>query len=138
MRLSNRPRYAISAMVNLALVKQPNSITLGDIAQLDNVSISYLEQIFANLRCHGLVEGIRGPGGGYHLLRSAEEITIAQIIAAVDKQPGKINPLAIANHSVSEAECLWSELSTHLYDFLNQITLADLVQRWSHLRQCQL
>jgi Rrf2 family iron-sulfur cluster assembly transcriptional regulator len=135
MRLSNRPRYAISAMVSLALVKQPNSVTLGDIAQLDNISISYLEQIFASLRHHGLVEGIRGPGGGYHLVRSAEEITIAQIIAAVDKQPGKLNPLAIANNSVSEAERIWNEFSTRLYDFLNQITLADLARHWSHLRQ---
>ncbi|MGR6036405.1 MAG: Rrf2 family transcriptional regulator [Candidatus Nitrosoglobus sp.] len=132
MRLSNRPRYAISAMVNLALVKQPNSVTLGDMAQLDNISISYLEQIFASLRHHGLVEGIRGPGGGYHLVRSAEEITIAQIIAAVDKQPGKLNPLAIANNSVSEAERIWNELSTRLYNFLNQITLADLARHWSH------
>jgi Rrf2 family iron-sulfur cluster assembly transcriptional regulator len=137
MRLSNRPRYAISAMVNLALVKQPNSVTLGDIAQLDNISISYLEQIFASLRHHGLVEGIRGPGGGYHLVRSAEEITIAQIIAAVDKQPGKLNPLAIASNSVSEAERIWNEFSARIYDFLNQITLADLAQRWPHLHQRQ-
>ncbi|QBQ55605.1 Rrf2 family transcriptional regulator [Nitrosococcus wardiae] len=136
MRLSNRPRYAISAMMNLALAKQPSSVTLGDIAQLDNISVSYLEQIFANLRHHGLVEGVRGPGGGYHLARAAEEITIAEIIAAVDKQPGKLNPLAIANNSVSEAERLWNDFSVRLYDFLNQITLADLTQRWPHLREC--
>ncbi|ADJ28322.1 Rrf2 family transcriptional regulator [Nitrosococcus watsonii] len=132
MRFSNRPRYAISAMMNLALVKQQETVTLGDIAQLDNISVSYLEQIFASLRHHGLVEGIRGPGGGYHLTRTAEKITIAEIIAAVDKQPGKLNPLAIATNSVSEAERLWHDFSTRLYDFLNQITLADLAQRWPH------
>jgi Rrf2 family iron-sulfur cluster assembly transcriptional regulator len=125
-------------MVSLALAKQPGSVTLRDIAQLGNISISYLEQIFASLRGHGLVEGIRGPGGGYHLVRSAEEITIAEIIAAVDKQPGTLNPLAIANNSISEAECIWNEFSTQLYNFLNQITLADLAQRWSHLRQRRL
>lgn len=136
MRLTNRPRYAISAMMNLALVKQPGSVTLGDIAQLDNISVSYLEQIFASLRHHGLVEGVRGPGGGYHLARAAEEITVAEIIAAVDKQPGKLNPLAIASNSVSEADRLWNEFSARLYDFLNQITLADLARRGPPPQQC--
>jgi Rrf2 family transcriptional regulator, iron-sulfur cluster assembly transcription factor len=135
MRFSNRPRYAISAMINLALATQPKSVTLGKIARLDNISVSYLEQIFASLRRHGLVEGMRGPGGGYHLARSAEEITVAQIIAAVDKQPGKPNPLAIANNSISEAERLWHGFSARLYDFLNQITLADLTRRWLHLHR---
>ncbi len=114
-------------MLNLA--KQPSSVTLGKIARLDNVSISYLEQIFASLRYNGLVEGVRGPGGGYHLARSADEITVAQIIAAVDKQPSKPNSLAITNHSISEAECLWNDFSMQLYNFLNQITLADLARR---------
>jgi Rrf2 family transcriptional regulator, iron-sulfur cluster assembly transcription factor len=135
MRFSNRPRYAISAMINLALATQPKSVTLGKIARLDNISVSYLEQIFASLRRHGLVEGMRGPGGGYHLARSAEEITVAQIIAAVDKQPGKPNSLAIANNSISEAERLWHDFSARLYDFLNQITLADLTRRWLHLHR---
>jgi Rrf2 family transcriptional regulator, iron-sulfur cluster assembly transcription factor len=135
MRFSNRPRYAISAMINLALVTQPKSITLGKIARLDNISVSYLEQIFAGLRRHGLVEGVRGPGGGYYLARAAEEITVAEIIAAVDKQPGKPNPLAIANNSISEAERLWYDFSARLYKYLNQITLADLTRCWLHLQQ---
>ena len=85
MRLSTKGRYAVTAMIDLALHNDVGPVALTDIADTQKISVSYLEQLFARLRKNGLVTGMRGPGGGYRLARAADEITVAEIIAAVDR-----------------------------------------------------
>ncbi|MGH8501183.1 MAG: Rrf2 family transcriptional regulator [Gammaproteobacteria bacterium] len=130
MKLSTKGRYAVTAMLNLAIHDQRNTVTLADISQCQGISLSYLEQLFAKLRKHRLVKGIRGPGGGYRLARPMHEISVAQIITAVDERtegagerpakPGSRRPVT---------QELWDELSERLYDFLDGITLAELADR---------
>ncbi len=125
MKLSTRGHYAITAMMELAL-KDKQPITLADISEVQHISVSYLEQIFANLRKNGLVKGTRGPGGGYCLSRSPENITIAEIIAGVEEDldttlyAGRAHRINIKR---SETEPLWQHLSGQIYNFLNGITL---------------
>ena len=86
MRLSTKGRYGVTAMMDLAIHDNAGPVTLADISQCQGISLSYLEQLFSKLRKHGLVDGVRGPGGGYKLARSPENITVAEIIAAVDER----------------------------------------------------
>ncbi len=132
MRLSTKGRYAVTAMLDLALNGQDGPVTLADISENQGISLSYLEQLFAALRAKKLVRGVRGPGGGYFLGREADEISIANIICAVDewveftrcqgKQDCRGGQRCLT-HS------LWDDLSRQIYDFLEEITLADLVER---------
>ncbi|BAO44350.1 Rrf2 family transcriptional regulator [Thiolapillus brandeum] len=132
MRLSTKGRYAVTAMLDLALNGQDGPVTLADISENQGISLSYLEQLFAALRAKKLVRGVRGPGGGYFLGRDADEISIANIICAVDewveftrcqgKQDCRGGQRCLT-HS------LWDDLSRQIYDFLEEITLADLVER---------
>ena len=85
MRLSTKGRYAVTAMMDLALHDRVGPVTLAEISECQDISLSYLEQLFAKLRQRGLVEGVRGPGGGYRLSREAADITVADIICAVDE-----------------------------------------------------
>jgi Rrf2 family iron-sulfur cluster assembly transcriptional regulator len=132
MRLSTKGRYAVTAMLDLALNGQEGPVTLSDISENQGISLSYLEQLFAALRARQLVRGVRGPGGGYFLGRPADEISIADIICAVDEWveftrcQGKEDCRGgqrCLTHS------LWDDLSRQIYDFLTDITLADLVAR---------
>ncbi|OOZ42581.1 Rrf2 family transcriptional regulator [Solemya elarraichensis gill symbiont] len=132
MRLSTKGRYAVTAMLDLALHGEKGPVTLADISENQGISLSYLEQLFASLRSKGLVRGVRGPGGGYYLGREMNEITIANIICAVDEWveftrcQGKSNCRGgqrCLTHS------LWDELSEQIYNFLEGITLGDLVKR---------
>lgn len=131
MRLSTKGRYAVTAMLDLALHDKAGPVALTDIAETQNISVSYLEQLFARLRKNGLVEGMRGPGGGYRLARAASEITIAQVIAAVDEQIDMTRCAGKKDCQDGE-KCLthelWADLSEQLYGFLNSITLGDMVQ----------
>ncbi len=129
MRLSTKGRYAVTAMLELAVNGDRGPVTLADISVEQGISLSYLEQLFACLRRQRLVKGVRGPGGGYYLGRPAGEISIADIICAVDEWVG-------FNHSKAEQEgssrlthILWNELSNDIFNFLKQITLGDLVSR---------
>jgi Rrf2 family iron-sulfur cluster assembly transcriptional regulator len=132
MRLSTKGRYAVTAMLDLALNGQDGPVTLADISENQGISLSYLEQLFAALRAKKLVRGVRGPGGGYFLGREADEISIANIICAVDewveftrcqgKQDCRGGQRCLT-HS------LWDDLSRQIYDFLEEITLSDLVER---------
>lgn len=125
MKLSSRSQYAITAMLELALHDKQSPVTLFDISRQQKISLSYLEQLFANLRKHKLVRGRRGPGGGYVLARGPEEIAIADIIAAVDGD--KIfsqHPDMTDNPS---SEKLWQDLSAQIYDYLRGITLSQFV-----------
>ena len=132
MRLSTKGRYAVTAMMEIAMRDGGGPVTLADISNIQGISNSYLEQLFAQLRKNGLVKGVRGPRGGYRLARDPEAITVADIITAVDE---KIETMACKG----EANCndggpclthdLWSELSDQLYNFLNGITLAQYVNK---------
>ncbi|MDH5394554.1 MAG: Rrf2 family transcriptional regulator [Gammaproteobacteria bacterium] len=132
MRLSTKGRYGVTAMMDLAIHDGVGPVTLADISQCQGISLSYLEQLFSKLRKHGLVEGVRGPGGGYKLARPAEGITVAEIIAAVDERVDITN--CNGNGDCQNGQrCLthelWTELSNRLYDFLNDITLSQFVSR---------
>ena len=134
MRLSTKGRYSVTAMLDLAIHDKAGPVTLGDISQCQGISLSYLEQLFSSLRKAGLVKGVRGPGGGYRLAKPAAEISIADIISAVDEKVDVTR--CEGREDCQEGErCLthdlWKELSQRIYDFLNTISLADLVQRSS-------
>ena len=132
MRLTTKGRYAVTAMLDLALNQDRGAVTLQDIALKQEISLSYLEQLFAKLRGNGLVKGTRGPGGGYRLAQSAEVISVAAIISAVDEKSDMTRCGGEANCQDGE-KCLthelWTELSQEIYKFLDGITLSNLVSR---------
>lgn len=137
MKLTTKGRYAVTAMLDLALRFDKGAVTLADIARRQGISLSYLEQLFAKLRRTGLVDSVRGPGGGYNLAREPFKISVAEIIVA-------INENIDATRCGGEKNChddesclthqLWEDLSVQLYDFLNGITLGDLVAK-PHVQQ---
>ncbi len=131
MKLSTKGRYAVTAMLDLALNSNPSTrVTLADISEFQGISLSYLEQLFARLRKAKLVKGTRGPGGGYRLGKSADEISIADIISAIDDRPTKQKHTSLSPDSKHVGtEELWAELSYDIFEFLDQITLATLVER---------
>ena len=132
MRLSTKGRYAVTAMLDLALNGAEGPVTLADISENQGISLSYLEQLFAALRSKSLVRGVRGPGGGYYLGREADEISIADVICAVDEwvEFTRCNPRsATSDLQRGMTHGLWDDLSQQIYMFLTDITLADLVER---------
>jgi len=132
MRLTTKGRYAVTAMLDLALHFDDGPITLADISQRQGISLSYLEQLFAKLRRKGLVDSTRGPGGGYRLSREPAEIPVADIIIAVDEKLETTRCGGLANCQDDE-RCLthelWTELSDQIYQFLTGISLGNLVNR---------
>jgi len=132
MRLSTKGRYAVTAMLDLSINDHTGPVTLMEISRCQGISLSYLEQLFAKLRKSGLVKGIRGPGGGYRLARPAADITIADIIAAVDEKVdatqcgGKEN---CQDGEVCLTHELWIRLSEKIFQFLDGITLEQFLQR---------
>lgn len=132
MRLTTKGRYAVTAMLDLALHYEDGPITLADISQRQCISLSYLEQLFAKLRRQGLVESTRGPGGGYRLSRSPLEIPVADVILAVDEKVETTRCGGLSNCQDDE-QCLthelWAELSQQIYQFLCGISLGNLVER---------
>lgn len=137
-RLTTKGRYAVTAMLDLALHQGEGSIALADIADRQGISLSYLEQLFAKLRRRGLVISARGPGGGYRLARSPHAIRVSEIIAAVDEGVDTTR-CGGAGNCRGDGPCLthdlWRELSEHIQGYLNQISLQTLVER--HQRQAQ-
>ena len=132
MRLSTKGRYAVTAMMDIALHEKQGPVTLADISQCQGISLSYLEQLFSKLRKHGLVTGVRGPGGGYRLAKSADRISIADIIQSVDEKLDMTKCGGKGDCSNGE-KCLthqlWFDLSCRLYDFLSGIKLDQYVNR---------
>jgi Rrf2 family iron-sulfur cluster assembly transcriptional regulator len=132
MRLTTKGRYAVTAMLDLALHYSDGPITLADISGRQGISLSYLEQLFSKLRKHGLVDSARGPGGGYRLSRPADEIAVVEVITAVDEKVDATRCGGKGNCQ-GEERCLthelWTDLSNQIYDFLNNIHLGDLVER---------
>ncbi len=134
MKLSTRGRYAMIALVDLALAAPGELVSLGAIAQRQNVSLAYLEQLFVKLRRAGLVESVRGPGGGYRLARPSEQIRVSEVLEAVDETVSAMEPGAGARGAVSGSRAqslsnrLWEGLSAHVYVFLHQTRLSDVAQ----------
>lgn len=131
MKLTSKGRYAVTAMLDVALHFQQGPVSLAEIAERQEISLSYLEQLFAKLRKNGLVKSVRGPGGGYLLGKSIEETTISDIIGAVDESidPRKCKgDCNCRNGARCLAHYLWHELSQNIDSFLKQISLASLVQ----------
>lgn len=132
MKLTTKGRYAVTAMLDLALRYDKGAVTLADIAKRQGISLSYLEQLFAKLRRSGLVDSVRGPGGGYTLAMEPNKISVAEIIVA-------INENIDATRCGGEKNChgdetclthqLWEDLSTRIHEFLSGITLGDLVTK---------
>lgn len=132
MRLTTKGRYAVTAMLDLAFHSQINPVTLTDIAARQTISLSYLEQLFARLRRAGMVKGVRGPGGGYQLNRKTSDISIAEIIAAVDEQIDATKCGGEANcqkHQACLTHDLWMGLSDQIRTYLKGITLAQLLEK---------
>ena len=132
MRLTTRGRYAVTAILDLALHAQQGPVSLAHISARQEISLSYLEQLFAKLRRHKLVTSIRGPGGGYQLARPLENISIAEVTDAVNERidatrcRGESN---CQNGEICLTHHLWLDLSDQIYEFLEGISLADLVAR---------
>lgn len=132
MRLSTKGRYAVTAMMDIALHEKLGPVTLADISQCQGISLSYLEQLFSKLRKQGLVKGVRGPGGGYRLAKSAAQISVADIIQSVDEKLDMTKCGGKGDCSSGE-KCLthqlWFDLSCKLYKFLSGIKLDQYVNR---------
>ena len=132
MRLTTKGRYAVTAMLDLAINESRGPIRLAAISERQGISLSYLEQLFAHLRRQGLVRSVRGPGGGYRLKRETGEISVAEVIAAVNEDTDatrcggrgdcREGEICLTHH-------LWMDLSERIRGFLDDITLADLVSR---------
>ncbi|TDF42010.1 Fe-S cluster assembly transcriptional regulator IscR [Alteromonadaceae bacterium M269] len=132
MKLTSKGRYAVTAVLDVALHTQSGPIPLMDISERQEISLSYLEQLFSRLRRHGIVNSVRGPGGGYVLGRAIDEITISDIIVAIDEPVDATRCKGMADCQ-NGVQCLthslWVDLSDRIYSFLNDITLSDLVSK---------
>ncbi len=132
MRLTTKGRYAVTAMLDLALNAEKGPISLADISKRQEISLSYLEQLFSKLRQQNLVSSVRGPGGGYKLSGDPESISVAQIIDAVNESIDATNCGGAGNcqqGQVCLTHYLWCDLSDQIHNFLSGITLAGLVAR---------
>lgn len=141
MRLTTKGRYAVTALLDLAIHGNEGPVNLADISQRQGISLSYLEQLFAKLRRSELVCSIRGPGGGYRLGKQAQAIRIAQIIDAVNESVDATKCKGQGNCQQGETcltHHLWQDLSEQIHDFLANISLADLIARSDINRIAQL
>jgi Rrf2 family iron-sulfur cluster assembly transcriptional regulator len=135
MRLSTKGRYAVMAMVDLAKHNEGEPIALAEIAERQEISLSYLEQLFAKLRIAGLVKSVRGPGGGYLLTHHRDDTRIADIILAVDEpiHAVRCTPGAVTGCRIDRSRCLthdlWEELSNQIHLYLSSVSLGDVCER---------
>lgn len=135
MRLSTKGRYAVMAMVDLAMHSDGKPVALAAVAERQDISLSYLEQLFARLKRNALVKSVRGPGGGYMLAHGPDGTRISDIILAVDEpiRVTRCDPQSPHGCTKTKMRCathdLWSELSNQIHLFLNSVTLADVVNR---------
>jgi Rrf2 family transcriptional regulator, iron-sulfur cluster assembly transcription factor len=134
-KLSTKGRYAVMAMVDLARHSNGNPISLGEIAEREEISLSYLEQLFAKLRRGGLVKSVRGPGGGYLLAHDRDDTRIADIILAVDEpiQAVRCTPGQAIGCRCDRSRCLthdlWEELSNQIRMYLSSVSLGDVCEK---------
>lgn len=141
MRLTTKGRFAVTAMIDLALNSGDGPVTLAAISERQKISLSYLEQLFGKLRRYGLVESVRGPGGGYCLARPDADITIADVVRAVDEmldatQCGGLQNCRQAQRCMTHE--LWSTLNDRIYEFLSSVTLADEVKKQRQINDTEL
>ena len=131
MKLSTKGQYAIQAMMKLAINFNSNPVTLTEISSSQTISLSYLEQLFSMLRSSGLVEGVRGPGGGYRLSKAPNQISIADIVLAIEESSDNTSTNRHANRD-KEVSCLsndlWNEFSEQLKAYLGSISLGDIIK----------
>ncbi|WP_027237562.1 Fe-S cluster assembly transcriptional regulator IscR [Leisingera caerulea] len=134
MKLSTKGRYAMVALADIALQTQSDLVPLGDISKRQDISLPYLEQLFVKLRRAGLVESVRGPGGGYRLAKPASEIRVVDVLSAVDETVDAMHKGAGASGALSGSRAqsltnrLWEGLSAHVYVFLHQTRLSDVIK----------
>jgi Rrf2 family iron-sulfur cluster assembly transcriptional regulator len=130
MRLTTKGRFAVTAMIDLGMRHHAGPVTLAGISERQRISLSYLEQLFGRLRRRKLVDSMRGPGGGYRLGRAAEDISVAEIIEAVD-EPIDATSCGGKRNCHDDQACmthdLWTSLNAHIHDYLSSVTLAQLV-----------
>jgi Rrf2 family iron-sulfur cluster assembly transcriptional regulator len=138
MRLTTKGRFAVTAMIDLALRDSAGPVTLADISQRQKISLSYLEQLFGRLRRQGLVNSTRGPGGGYRLAREPLEVSVAEIIIAVD-EPIDATQCGGRENCHDDHKCLthdlWTQLNAQIFDYLKAVTLAQLVAQQRERRE---
>ena len=134
MKLSTKGRYAVTALADIALQGESALVSLAEISERQDISLAYLEQLFVKLRKAGLVESVRGPGGGYRIAKGPGETRISDVMSAVDE---RLNAMGCEGEpgqgcGGSKAGCLthnlWEQLSAHVYVFLNQTTIGDVVE----------
>ena len=132
MRLTTKGRFAVTAMIDLAMQHGTGPVTLAEISQRQKISLSYLEQLFAKLRRRTLVDSVRGPGGGYCLAKDMAEISVADIILAVD-EPIDATQCGGKENCRDDRKCLthdlWASLNERIFDYLNGVSLAQLVTK---------
>ena len=134
MKLSTKGRYAMVALSDIAMQPQDTLVSLGDIAARQDISLPYLEQLFVKLRRADLVASVRGPGGGYRLTRSPSDMRVSDILAAVDETVDAMHKGAGASGAASGSKAqsltnrLWEGLSAHVYVFLHQTRLSDVIE----------
>ncbi len=133
MKLSTKGRYAMVALVDLAAAQNESLVSLAEISRRQDISLPYLEQLFVKLRRAGIVESVRGPGGGYRLARAPEAIRVSEVMAAVDETVSALHTGAGASGALSGTRAqsltnrLWEGLSAHVYVFLHQTRLSDVI-----------
>lgn len=132
MRLTTKGRFAVTAMIDLTMRNGEGPVTLANISDRQKISLSYLEQLFGKLRRQGLVSSVRGPGGGYKLARPAQEVSVADIIVAVD-EPIDATQCGGKENCKDEQKCithdLWTDLNKHIFDYLGAVKLSELVAK---------
>ena len=132
MRLTTKGRFAVTAMIDLALRSENGPVALASISERQQISLSYLEQLFGKLRRYQLVDSVRGPGGGYCIAKPLKALTVADIIRAVD-EPLDATQCGGRENCQDEHRCrthdLWSTLNAKMYEYLSSVSLLDLVER---------
>ncbi len=132
MRLTTKGRFAVTAMIDLALNNGTGPVTLADISERQKISLSYLEQLFGKLRRRALVTSVRGPGGGYNLASPTDQVSVADIIIAVD-EPIDATQCGGKENCKDDKKCithdLWTDLNKHLFEYLRAVKLSELVAK---------
>ena len=132
MRLTTKGRFAVTAMIDVAMHNGDGPVTLAGVAERQKISLSYLEQLFGKLRRAGLVDSVRGPGGGYNLARAAQGVSVADIITAVD-EPIDATQCGGKENCHDDRRCmtheLWANLNVHIFSFLSSVSLEYLVRQ---------
>ena len=132
MRLTTKGRFAVTAMMDIALQEGVRPVALSEISERQNISLSYLEQLFGKLRRRALVTSVRDPGGGYRISQPTETITVGEIIRAVDETVDATQCGGLKNCK-DDKECitheLWTGLNEHIFDYMDTVKLADLVEK---------